>query len=364
MIILYTLSLTHIVTCENKDSFQWRTYDKKIWFSPSSVNQTWIEYPIRGTNWFGFDTECHVVHGLWVHSMNYYIDFLETYSINTLRIPISFEFATQLETLYPTPECITHDSQFHDTLSRDILHALLAICQLKQIAVLLDVHTIDGIISETPWVNEGSSYVERAWDKLLHEYGNYPNLIGIDIKNEPHGAISWSAWSEFAQQFIQSTLIHHPSFQGLFFVEGVQDTGAPWGGSLAHATHSLLPTNRIVYSPHAYGVSVRGSTAIHDDSPIWDVWFGNWGQLNPLVIGEVGGLFIGDDRLWHSRFLTYSLMRNFTNAFYWCLNPDSRDTGGLFFYDWTTPNNEKIQFLQSLQQYPIHINYPLRTISS
>ena len=51
----------------------------------------WTEYRIRGVNWFGFNTQCLTVHGLWAHDLHFYLDCLNTYQINSLRIPFSYE---------------------------------------------------------------------------------------------------------------------------------------------------------------------------------------------------------------------------------------------------------------------------------
>jgi endoglucanase len=49
----------------------------------------------------------------------------------------------------------------------------------------------------------------------------------------------------------------------------------------------------------------------------------------------------------------YLIRKNIRNAAYWCLNPNSRDTSGLFMDEaWSQVNWEKIKFMEELQPEP------------
>ena len=45
-----------------------------------------------------------------------------------------------------------------------------------------------------------------------------------------------------------------------------------------------------------------------------------------VIVGEWGGFYTGKDRVWQDEFAKY-LQRNKLSSFYWCLNPNSGDTG-------------------------------------
>eukprot|EP00966_Prymnesium_polylepis_P295206 6817387-Prymnesium_polylepis.3 len=66
-----------------------------------------------------------------------------------------------------------------------------------------------------------------------------------------------------------------------------------------------------------------------------------------LVIGEWGGEYTGADELWQDRFKSF-LLEERLSSFYWALNPNSGDTGGLLLQDWATPNSAKTQLLAEL----------------
>jgi endoglucanase len=199
-----------------------------------------------------------------------------------------------------------------------------------------------------------------AWSNVLFEYGHYTNLIGIDIKNEPHGNTHWEEWSAFVLQFIKFVEKKFPYYQGLFWVEGIQEN-SPWGGSFS-SLQTLLginPNLRIVFSPHVYGVSVRGYDSINDGPTQWNTWFGFLKRYfdNLLCIGEIGGINGGLDYTWHQNVLSYLLANRIQNFYYWCLNPDSSDTGGILNYDWTTIDQSKMDFCHQLQPNPTFVTF-------
>ena len=60
---------------------------------------------------------------------------------------------------------------------------------------------------------------------------------------------------------------------------------------------------------------------------IWKRHFGHLASAaQTVVVGEWGGVYTGKDRQWQDEFAKY-LERNQLSSFYWCLNPNSGDTG-------------------------------------
>lgn len=332
---------------------QWSTHQHEIFFQKEV-------YPVKGINWFGAETECRVPHGMWVHSLENYLDLIRSYDFNSIRIPFSYENVENWDE--PIKEyCITASPSLYGKTFRQALHMILGAAQYRNMSVLLDFHTMGGIITEFPFypgeVTE-EQYLE-TWKHVLWEYGQYPNLLGIDLKNEPHGNIRWPFWGNFVQRAMAVIERDVPQFQGLVFVEGIQDPTdhSVWGGSFSKIedTLGIVPHPRIVFSPHVYGVSVRGDIALQDSDPMWDQWFAflQTKYTNALCIGEIGGWFEGDDETWHDRVLDYLQRLHIRNGFYWCLNPNSVDTGGILDFDWTTVNTDKIDFCQKLQPSPV-----------
>lgn len=336
----------------------WSTQNHEIVFNATTPMQ------IIGVNWFGFETLCHTLHGLWVHPLNHYMDLFHDHGINSIRIPLSYEVISELESSFAYPPCVSEEVRFQDKNVRDMLHIIFYETQQRGITILLDFHTIYNSITEFPWIDTVSEEsVLETWMRVISQYKQYSNLIGIDIKNEPHGAIDWTVWGSYVQRFIARVRAEHPDYGGLFFVEGIQDAldGSAWGGSFSSMGNSLgdIPDGQIVFSPHVYGISVRGSYASADSPFQWDTWFGHLTSLynNPIVIGELGGLDFGDDLTWHANIRDYLIESDIRNVYYWTLNPNSIDTGGLLLMDWTTPNYHKFAFLQSLKKNKHYVHF-------
>jgi endoglucanase len=312
---------------------------------------------LKGINWFGYETPCRMVHGLWAREMDDFLETISDYEYNAIRLPFSLEVMETWENP-PLYDCIGASSWLKDISVKDTLHIFFEKSKDLGLSILLDFHSIHEQITPYPWTDDHpTEEVLMVWEKVVEEFSMYPNLLGIDLKNEPHGDITWPLWTDFVDHVIRRITENCPSFKGLFFVEGLQENNSVWGGSFQNMprTWSVYkdPHPRVVFSPHMYGVSVRGDIAMTDTFQQYDEWFGFLHRAHrAVVIGEVGGWYIGDDEVWEKRFMVYLKEREMTNVFYWCLNPDSVDTGGLLYNDWKTPNIKKVLFHENLQPYP------------
>ena len=164
----------------------------------------------------------------------------------------------------------------------------------------------------------------------------------------------------------------------LIFIEGVegyQGHGAWWGGNLRGVAD--YPVNvgeyqsQIVYSPHDYGPIVSDQTWFNKDfteqTLLDDYWYDTWAYVNdkniaPLLIGEWGGRIpetVDEEALLSTASTTLDsteqnvkwmillrdyMIDNHINHTFWCLNPNSGDTGGLL----------KILAFSSQQEQPLN----------
>ena len=136
-----------------------------------------------------------------------------------------------------------------------------------------------------------------------------------------------------------------------------------WGENLQDAASRpvrLRLSNKLVYSPHVYG---PGDADEDHHMPYFDdkrfpanmeaIWERHFGYLSErgltVVVGEWGGVYSRNlkDKLWQDRFADYLRTKGW-GSFYWCLNPNSQDTGGLLTDSWTTPEAGKLQMLSRL----------------
>ena len=108
---------------------------------------------------------------------------------------------------------------------------------------------------------------------------------------------------------------------------------------MPQAPVKLPVANKLVYSPHVYGPDVFGQPYFNDPNfpanmpDIWDRHFGYMKSkgLGPaLCAGEWGGWAKegGKDRCWQESLAKWMVDNDIMDSFYWCLNPNSGDTGG------------------------------------
>ena len=113
--------------------------------------------------------------------------------------------------------------------------------------------------------------------------------------------------------------------------------------------------SQIVYSPHDYGPSVYNQSWFDKDftteTLLDDYWYDTWAYIGeegiaPLFIGEWGGFMDGaKNQKWMTLLRDYMVSNQIHHTF-WCINPNSGDTGGLLSYDWRTWDEEKYALLK------------------
>ena len=88
-----------------------------------------------GVNWFGFETETKVVHGIWSFSLTGFLDFLVEHSFNAIRIPFAAELAFELDTFVPTavntstnPDLQASDVHFNSHLMGILANEETSLC--------------------------------------------------------------------------------------------------------------------------------------------------------------------------------------------------------------------------------------------
>lgn len=284
--------------------------------------------------------------------------------------------------------------------SMEIFDVIMQKCKDYGIKAFVDVHSPDANNSGHNyelWYGKAGITTELWIETLVwlaDKYKNDDTLLGYDLKNEPHGKREYDAtcpdtiakwddstdennWAYAATTCANAILAVNPN--ALIFVEGVEqypktekgytyDTpdiwqataeqspwyGAWWGGNLRGVRdYPITPTNgtsQIVYSPHDYGPSVYAQTWFDKDfdtqSLLDDYWYDTWAYINaediaPLLIGEWGGHMDGDKNQKWMELLRDYMINHHINHTFWCLNPNSGDTGGLLGYDFITWDSEK-----------------------
>ena len=333
------------------------------WVENGRIHRADKEVVLHGMNWFGLDASARALYGPTEsgRKIGDFLSQLKSLGFNALRIPLAPE---SINPGFPSESWVNRGSL--DT-GREHFDALLEAAKEAGMYMLLDVHTCStsvGHLKESPIDARCPKYGVDPWladlatlAEIANDYA--PWVLGIDLFNEPYG-LTYDEWAAMAAQGGKVVLEKNPHI--LVFVEGVGSkgggfTGVFWGENLVQAANKPidLPASRLVYSPHVYGPSISQQAYFKaPDFPanmpdIWDEHFGFlFASEHAVVPGEFGGRYTDQDKVWQDAFVDYLRAKDARSFFYWCLNPNSGDTGGLLENDWRTVDDAKMTMLQRL----------------
>ena len=321
---------------------------------------------LTGVNWFGLETEIRRPGGLQLRSMDSILDQVVTLGFNSLRVP----FSTQALEAGATPQGIDYALN-PDLMNRsplEILDVLVQKAGARGLKVVLDRHRIVATGQSALWYNDQypeSRWIED-WVRLAERYKNDPTVIGVDLHNEPHDPATWgddnqaTDWRLAAERAGEAILAVNPNL--LIIVEGVRSFMGQYywdGGNLRGARDfpvRLSKPEQRVYSTHDYPASLYAQpwfSAPNYPANLAEVWRQNWGylveeNLAPVWVGEFGTRYLTpQDQQWMGQLATYIQSKQLSFAF-WCLNPESGDTGGILQDDWQSVQTQKMAVLTPL----------------
>ncbi|HEY3302496.1 MAG TPA: cellulase family glycosylhydrolase [Candidatus Binatia bacterium] len=335
-----------------------------------------VEIQLHGVAWFGFETGDHVVHGLWARNWQKMILQVKQH-FNAVRVPFCPD---TLKNVKPSSIDFSRNPDLKGLKSLQILDKVLTELDQQGLYILLDHHRSE--CNGNPPISElwyTANYTEQEWIAdlvfLADRYKHLPHFVGIDIKNEPHGAATWGTgvaatdWKLAAEAAAAAVLAANSNL--LIFVEGIEQNPICsgnishwWGGNFEPMAcfPPAIQADKLVLSPHVYGPDVFPESYFFDPnfpqnmSDIWDAHFGFLTSLVPkytVVVGEFGGRYghggLPEDRAWQDAFVAYLYQKGLTNFFYWDWNPNSGDTGGILKGDWRTVWKDKISLLCRLR---------------
>lgn len=338
------------------------------------VDRDGHEVVLQGVNWFGFETAAHLPHGLWVRDYVEMLKQIKELGFNTIRLPYSLQAMRSAEAVQP----ITTGGMNAALKGKTPLEAMDVIIDEaanQGLLILLDNHSsVDDGFTNPHWFGNGG-YTEAdwisTWEMLATRYRDRPNILGADLKNEPHGNSSWGKggptdWQRAATLAGNAVVAIAPDW--LIIVEGTEKP-APgghleqnwWGGNLegvrAKPVELTVP-NRVVYSAHEYGPGVYAQSWFRDPNVsqvLAGRWSDGWGYIvdqgiAPVLIGEFGAKNVdiaSPEGQWINQLVDYLATKHMSWT-YWSWNPNSGDTGGILLDDWRTVNQDKQALLDRL----------------
>ena len=356
---------------------------------------------IRGAAWFGMESKSCVIGGAAQQAIEVSADWLKSNGFNAVRLPLAADAILQPRT-HP---CLSLGDRAQVRMHNLALGSLDYVEQVQEIArtlaeagvlLLLDMHVLEA----GKWPDGGAvggagiTTLRAAWERLadaLCDAEDYWNVMGADLKNEPY-TMAWNTWSRLASDI--GSAIHAKCSRWLLFVQGVGDCAGPqrddgkpcahlaagashdatlrggiwWGENLQAARVAPVdvgysgPLGKVVYSPHTYGPATHWQRQFDDEHfpknmpHIWDTLWAYLARLQvaPVVVGEFGGLAVGSDAVLQQALASFMASGAIAGGFYWSLNPESADTGGLIDH-WGSmkPNPTKLDIVSHLPSTPV-----------
>ncbi len=339
------------------------------------VDSTGKPVLLRGVNWFGVEGNLHVPHGLWARDYKDMLAQIKSLGYNVIRLPFSVQ-SLRSSTISGIDFSIGSNKDLQGKTPLQVMDLVIQEAQRQGLLVLLDNHTLsdnDPAIPEL-WYNDKFTEADwiNTWTMLATRYRNQTNVIGADLKNEPHGIASWGSgneatdWRLAAERCGNAIEAVNPNW--LIIVEGVENnvpgqklSGHWWGSNLEGVGQypvRLAVTKQLVYSPHEYGLGVYNQSWFSDPTfpnNLYDRWETGFNYIAtkgiaPILIGEFGGRQVdssSSEGIWQRQLVDFIGKKNLSFT-YWSWNPNSKDTGGILLDDWHTVDAAKQQLLSTL----------------
>ena len=337
------------------------------------VDATGQSVVLRGVNWFGIETEMHAPHGLWKRDYKEMLAQIKSLGYNLIRLPYSVQ-SLRASNVTGVDYSIGSNQELQGKSPLEVMDSIIQEAQRQGLLVLLDSHRLNDQRIPELWYGDGFTEGDwiDTWTMLATRYKNYSNVIGADLKNEPHGQASWGTnnqatdWRLAAERAGNAILAVNPNW--LIVVEGVeknvpgQKLAIHWMGANLEGVERfpvrLSRANKLVYSPHEYGPGVFNQPWFSESSFTKNLssrWETGWNYIAskgiaPILIGEFWGRQIDDNSkegVWQRQLVDYIRQKNLSFA-YWSWNPNSDDTGGILQDDWLSVEAPKQDLLQGV----------------
>lgn len=340
------------------------------------VDSSGAQVILQGVNWYGMENEPGTVIGLNARDYKLMLKQIKQTGFNVIRIPFSMQTLAKGKEVSSVADYIGSNRELKDKSPIEVLDALILEANVQGLMIILDNHSqADQGYRNDLWYGQ-AGYTEddwvEMWKSLAIRYKDSPNVVGFDLKNEPHGKATWGDGSatDFRRAAERAgTAIQEVNPNPLIIVEGIENqvaggqklSGHWWGGNLEGVRNNpvrLPVANKVVYSPHEYGPEVSPQPWLISknlEKNLLDRWSKGFGYIHdqkiaPILIGEFGAKDFSTKTIsgrWMKAFTDY-LGKKGMSWTYWAWNPGSGDTGGLLTPDLVTLEKKKMSTILNL----------------
>jgi len=337
------------------------------------VDSTGRPVLLRGVNWFGIESELHAPHGLWKRDYKEMLAQIKNLGYNVIRLPYGVQ-SLRASNVSGIDFSIGSNQELQGKSPLEVMDAIIQEAGRQGLLILLDSHRLNDQRIPELWYGDGFTEADwiDTWKMLATRYRNQANIIGADLKNEPHGKASWGTnnpatdWRLAAERCGNAIQAINPNW--LIVVEGVENNvpgqklKTHWMGAnlegVARFPVRLSRPNKLVYSPHEYGQGVFNQPWFSERSfpnNLYSRWETGWNyiatkKIAPIFIGEFGGRQSDNaskEGIWQRTLVDFVRKKDLSFS-YWSWNPNSIDTGGILQDDWLSVEAPKQELLQGL----------------
>jgi hypothetical protein len=218
---------------------------------------------LRMVNWYGAESPDYVVGGLRYQPVSTIISEIVSMGFNGVRLPWSNEL-WQSNPVVPAAD-VSANPQFKGEHAKTVLDQVVKDLANAGLMVILDNHTStaewccsDTDNNELWYVPNSTTYTPTTWvndwKQVASTFSGVPQVIGVDLRNEPRGAATWGGnasdnWEAAAQTGGNAVLSVDPHL--LIFVEGTN-----YATDLARRCRAAGPAERS-RSPGLRGARLR-----------------------------------------------------------------------------------------------------------
>jgi len=184
----------------------------------------------QGVNWYGMENEPATLIGLNARDYKLMLKQIRQTGFNTIRVPFSMQTIAKGPEVSGVADYIGSNKELKGKSPMEVLDAVIVEAEKLGLMIILDNHSqADQGYRNDLWYGQ-AGFTEDMWVSMWRDlairYKNSPNVVGFDLKNEPHGKATWgdgaeTDWRRAAERAGKEIQLVNPN--PLIIVEGIEN---------------------------------------------------------------------------------------------------------------------------------------------
>ena len=154
----------------------------------------------QGVNWYGMENEPATLIGLNARDYKLMLKQIRQTGFNTIRVPFSMQTLAKGPEVSGVADYIGSNKELKGKSPMEVLDAVIVEAEKLGLMIILDNHSqADQGYRNDLWYGQ-AGFTEDMWVSMWRDlairYKDSPNVVGFDLKNEPHGKATWGDGAE------------------------------------------------------------------------------------------------------------------------------------------------------------------------